>query len=242
MTKIYLVTKQYYFLAKGTVLKKSDVGDYYFVSMQDEDVLSSRIVTRPLIEGGTVEANKEHFLEVLEVSPPCENWHVLDKQPLDQPAFMTNEKKENLRNLGNHAVGILIDPFAKTFEPPIDYSAYQFGDFDDAEFLDEKPKFHKIDPPKPQFWPGAFVVSKHKLHNHYGTIPAGTIFQLDNHLTVNKYMKTIPCESCGVQFRHMFKGSREAFLRSFDFVLRTEGPDIPFTQTILLGDDDATKE
>lgn len=218
MLKTYIVRKQFYFLAAGTILKKSGMGDYYFVSMSDEDMLSSRIVTRPLIEGGTVEANKEYFLDVT-------------GKELDLSAFAC------LKNL------LELPPVA-----PIDYSTYQFG-VDVAQGQDvsvitvvRPPQVHKIDPLDPKFWPGSYVVSKYKNSHYYGSIPAGTIFKLGSRLTVNKPMKSIPCAGCGVSFDLTFKGSRENFLKMFDFVLRTDGPEVPFTQSILLGDKDATTE
>lgn len=65
MLKTYIAKQNFYFILAGTVLKESGVGDYYFVSMSDEDMLKSKIVTRPLIERCAVENDKEHFVELM---------------------------------------------------------------------------------------------------------------------------------------------------------------------------------
>lgn len=181
----------------------------------------------------------------------CEEVFAVDKENFEL-LKAPHAKKFNMDAIASLKELLDLPPVA-----PIDYSGYQFGGDESAEVSEtvkftreqyefltygpwqkpavSKPKVHRIQPPKPQFWPGAYVVSMGKLSSRYGSIPAGTIFQLGDRLTVCKPMKSIPCSCCGVSLDVEFKGSREVFLRHFYFVLRTEGPEVEFTQAILMG-------
>jgi hypothetical protein len=249
MLKTYIVVKQYYFLAAGTILKEAAAGHEYFVSMSDSDFLRSRIVGRPIIDADTVEENKEHFLDVTgkEQDIPDLSFREIEPEELGPSAtfFVDDGYREELRKLGNYAVGVgSIDPLNTAWD--------QFKGAENVSLLEVSPpcanhaipettappQTYKIPTPHPSKWPGAYVVSKYKTHTHYGSLPAGTIFKLDSRLTVNKHMKALPCKGCGAEFASMFKGSREAFLKSFYFVVLSETSDVPFTQAVLLGGHD----
>jgi hypothetical protein len=216
ISKRYVVINRFHFLAEGTILEAASTGGTYFIPAPVGN-FENGVVIRPVLSSHVVEDDTEHFFEVTGVDP------------------------ENVKVLGSGMV-VVSDP-VRPFNRPIltldeikaeKGRAYKSSSKDYHVIPDPHPSVHKIPTPHPSKWPGALVVSKYVVSNYYGSIPAGTIFQLQGHLTVNKSMRSISCSGCGVSLDYTFKGSREAFLHNFYFVAR-DTSDEPLTQAILLG-------